>query len=124
MKTRKKLLVVDDMETARQWTKLILEAEGFEVIAIENPILVTTTVFRERPDLVLLDVSMPLMRGDSLVKIMKGAPHSPIWVLYSSAPEEELAALARASGADGFLKKTSDPQELVRQVKAFFKGAP
>jgi len=113
--------VIDDSEVALEWARTQLERVGYEVVLRDEPLGSGLLVIRERPDLVLIDVSMPSLSGDELVKLLKGHTrlHSAALVLYSGKPAAELAQLAEESGADGYLPKTSDPGSFLRQVRGF-----
>ncbi len=118
--SNRKIIVVDDSNTVRTWTKFVLEKAGYQVIASDNPVLVPNIVFKERPALLLLDVEMPLLDGDRLSEILKGGKYAPTIVLYSSKPKDELMELVESSGADGYMEKTSDPNDLIIQVNDWF----
>ena len=115
-----KILVVDDNETVRLITSAALSAVGHEVHApdfhgaFEFPQLVDDL----QPDVVLIDEHMPGLRGRHLVKMAKGrSRHLCAVLLYSGATsEQELASIADEHGADGFIMKTDDTNQLVAAV--------
>ncbi len=113
-----KILVIDDSSAARKIVSLTLERAGYEVIAKKQAVLVTSTIMREKPDVVLLDVNMPAIQGDKLVEIIRGHPAGAgtILLLYSVKPAVELEALAHQCGADGFIQKGADASLLPRQM--------
>ncbi len=115
---RGRILVVDDSPTALKMARLPLESAGYEVITKKEAVLVSSTILREKPHIVLLDVNMPAIRGDKLVEIIRSHPSSAdtILLLYSQKPAEELGALARRCGADGFVQKSADSGLLVEQM--------
>jgi len=115
-----KVLVIDDSEMVLEATQLALEDGCLEVVTLSSPALFPTTLNRQKPDLVLLDVGMPIMSGDSLVTLTrKNRLHQCPIVLYSDRSEADLQTLATACGANGYVKKTSDPVALVKAVKKF-----
>jgi len=70
-----------------------------------------------------MDVSMPGLGGDRICKILKDSNISkkvPI-ILYSSKDQDELKKLAAEAGADDFLTKSSNYQELVEKVNSLLK---
>ena len=116
---KRKLLIVDDSEIVRDLTKGTLEDAGFEVATVESALGLSSAIIRGQPDLVLLDVAMPALSGDKAVEIIR--KHRILQdcnvVLFSGRSPEELQELAKACGADGFIVKTEDEDELVREVK-------
>lgn len=112
-------MVVDDSEVVLEMTRSALDAAGYHVVVRNRPSGSIAAMLQEEPDLVLVDVSMPGIGGDTLVRCFGTAhPNSrTIVLLYSSLPEEALSAKATASGAHGYIQKTHDPARLVRQVR-------
>jgi twitching motility two-component system response regulator PilG len=121
LSSRRLILVVDDVGTVRAWATSVLSGAGHRVLATDEPTRLTSLLVKHRPVLVLLDVSMPDVDGDKLVRMAKGASHRPLVVLHSSKPEAELEVLSRCSGADGFIKKTSNPVTFLAQVSAYLR---
>ncbi len=116
---RHKVLVVDDSEVVLDATRLMLEYSGFEVMTLPTPFGTTSIISHHQPDLVLLDVTMPALRGDALVEMIRAGrkSHGTRIVLHSDRPARELADLAQRCGADGFICKTNDPEALARRVR-------
>ena len=119
-----KILVIDDSETALAIARRTLEAAGYAVLTANSALRLPAIVHSERPDLILLDVEMPALRGDQvleLTKLFDFLQRSPI-VLHSSKSEEELQELVRRSGASGYIKKTSDSLNFVSQVDEWIRN--
>ena len=123
MRARQKILVVDDSDIALELAKLRLEEAGFEVETLNTPFGFSATLWAQKPDLVLLDVSMPALHGDRLLQIAhrsQGGSTSkrrcPI-VLYSDRPEEELSKLAKSCGADGYVQKSSNFKLVIDAIR-------
>jgi CheY-like chemotaxis protein len=118
-KDKRTVMVVDDSEVVLELTRSTLEAAGYRVLTRNRPAGCIAAMLQEDPDLVLIDVSMPGVDGDTLVRCF-GTAHPTsrsVVLLYSSLPEEALKAKAAASGAHGFIQKTHNPAILLRQVK-------
>lgn len=117
------ILVIDDNAVVLEATRATLEQAGFRVITLDRANGAVVAVLHERPDLVLLDVNMPNMTGDSLADVLgrTRATRSTLVVLYSSLPANALRMKAMAAGAHGFIQKTGLQTELVRQVRAFLE---
>jgi len=91
-----KLLVVDDMPNLRAIASRFLKKAGYEIIEAENGKEGLEKFLSEKPDAILTDYSMPVMKGDQMVtEIKKQNAHLPIVVLSGDAPDEILAKLIR-----------------------------
>jgi len=122
----KKVLIIDDSELVLVMAKDALEAAGYEVFTASNGIEANGYIFstHNRPDLIIMDIMMPLLDGNKKAKILKQQPHSqdiPIMFI-SSKPEEELVTLVADSGADGYICKPFSPQGIVNSVRTVLKG--
>jgi len=117
------ILVIDDNAVVLETTRFTLEQAGFRVVTRDRTSGAVVAILHERPDLVLLDVNMPNMTGDSLADILgrTRATRGTLVVLYSSLPANALRMKALTVGAHGFIQKTGAQAELVRQVRAFLE---
>lgn len=117
----KHVVVIDDNRFILTVAKDILTNAGFLVSVDECAISANQHIFGgKRPDVILLDVMMPLIQGDQKLRNLKNYDLSrdiPI-ILMSSRPEDELKQIAADSGADGFLCKPFDETSLVAAVKS------
>jgi CheY-like chemotaxis protein len=115
-----KILVVDDSDLCRDLTRMMLEGFGYEVVTLDSGIGLSRALGREKPDLVLLDVSMPALSGNQIVEVtlQHKLYRCPI-VLFSDRPTDELSALAKNCGAAGFIAKTSNAHVLAQSVGRF-----
>ncbi len=113
----KKIFIIDDSPTVRMAARLALERAGFEVIEEDNPVVVSLRVGREKPDLVLLDVQMPLLQGDRVAKLLQPSKRATKIILYSTLPEAELSRMVTETGVHGYIHKTNDPSGLAAQVR-------
>lgn len=116
---RKKILVVDDSEFMRTFTCDTLQAAGYDVEAASD-VWIAPIINRFRPDLILMDVVLNTYRGNVLTEVLRKYTfgRQPKILLYSIKPEPELRALAAECGADGYIPKSDDPQQLVKMVAA------
>jgi CheY-like chemotaxis protein len=80
-------------------------------------------MLQEKPDLVLLDVCMPTVSGDTLVKLFsKASPNSgTIILLYSALDEPLLRSKAKGAGAHGYITKTGDTAALLRAIRRWLR---
>jgi DNA-binding response OmpR family regulator len=120
-KPKKKIVLLDDSDLIRDLVRETLEQHGYEVVDTATPFGFSNLLRREKPDLALLDVTMPTLRGDKLVQIaIQHGVVCPI-VLFSDRPAAELDAMAKAVKAAGYIRKTGDMDEVVRSVARFLK---
>jgi len=116
----KKILVIDDSELVLTMAKDALEEYGYTVQTVTNGIEANTYIFsKNRPDLIIMDVMMPMLDGNNKAKILKGNEMSrdiPI-LLLSSKSEEEMHRLTTEAGADGYILKPFSPMELAGKVR-------
>lgn len=120
---RRRILFVDDSETCREVVKQQLQSRGYDVTTLDSPFGFGAAIARTNPDLVLVDVYMPALDGGKLVEvaIQKGICSCPI-VFLSERPVRELQSLVLTTKAAGFIVKTSDGDELARQVADYLEG--
>ncbi len=119
--SQKKVVVIDDCVLHLQMVKDILEPAGYEVITVDSTIAANAHIYTTPPpDLLLVDVEMPMIRGTEKVRLLKQRDKSrDIPTLLISAKEtEEMEALARESGAEGYLCKPFDRDSLVAKISA------
>jgi CheY-like chemotaxis protein len=116
----KKILVVDDEPDLLKVTVLRLKKTGYEVYSSTDGQEVFDIVSRVVPDLIILDVYLPTLNGDEVTKILKKddkLKHIPIILI--SATTGTLDERAMESGAEGYLTKPFDPEDLLGMVKKF-----
>jgi two-component system, OmpR family, alkaline phosphatase synthesis response regulator PhoP len=104
---KRRILLIDDSEITLELQKHVLEARGYEVSGTSSLIAFERLVTEFRPDLILTDIHMPEAQGTDICRTLKSEYNTqdiPI-VLFSSLPDDELAALAEQVGADGYLSK-------------------
>ncbi len=117
---KNKVLVVDDEKMFQDIYKVKLLSEGFQVQRASNGAEAIKLLMEEPPDIVLLDLNMPVMDGFKVLQTIKAdAKLSSIHVIVLSSrgnPDEIEKALNL--GADGYLiKSTTKPNEVVKKVK-------
>ena len=124
MSVRKpKIVVIDDSEIVLEVTKGALEGAGYEVVTHDRPAGCVALILHEKPELVLMDVNMPGLGGDTIVSVLaKAQPTSDtVVLLHSSLSAEVLRTKSAAAGAHGFIQKSGDLFGLVREVNRWLK---
>jgi len=121
-----KVLVVDDQHLFAESLKFVLEGEGkgkIEVTGIgENGKEAVVLAEKNRPDVILMDIRMPIMDGvEATAAIPKRHPEIKIMIL-TTFDDDELAFNALSNGASGYVLKNVDPSDLVLSIEAVSKG--
>lgn len=123
---RVKVLLVDDHTTLRVALRaLIGSMPGFEVVGeCENGVEAIRAVAQLQPDLVLMDINMPVMDGIEATLAIKQAFPAVRVVGLSGFEEATKVSAMIAAGASGYLLKTGDPRELADGLDAIVAGRP
>lgn len=117
---RRKVLVVDDHEDIRSLVRDYLQANNFSVDVACNAKEALTLATHGKPDLLVLDLTMPGRDGLDVCRELRKNSAVPILIL--SARSEDLdKILALELGADDYLTKPFNPRELVARVQAIFR---
>jgi CheY-like chemotaxis protein len=108
----KTVLVVDDDETIRELIEWVLGDEGYEVLVADNGASALTTLEQLRPDLILLDLRMPVMDGAKFVEAYRKLPTrgAPIVVMTAGRGGGDLVS---AGSAVGRLDKPFEIEDLI-----------
>ncbi|THA25637.1 response regulator transcription factor [Streptomyces sp. RKND-216] len=119
-----RLLIVDDEVLIRSGLTVILgSAPDIEVVGSCAGADALTAVREHRPDVVLLDIRMPDVDGITLLRHIRRLPEPPHVAMLTTFDTDEYLGEALALGAGGFLLKDTDPEVLVRSVRALGTGA-
>ncbi len=117
---KKKILIVDDSDVILAASKKYLQAKGYEVQICKNWGLLTSMIGNFAPHLILMDVEMEGgLGGGQLLPIIKKRYPGLKMVYHSSIPLDELIQLTKNTNADGYMPKTSDPDDFVKKVASF-----
>ena len=113
-----KILVVDDAEFLRVRLTKMLVSDGYEVLQAENGLVAVNTYKETRPDVVLMDVTMPEMDGLAVLKEIIGFDAKARVIMLTALGQESVVLEAVKSGARDFIVK---PFEHERVMKAITK---
>jgi len=111
------VLIVDDHPSFRAAARLLLEAEGYEVVGeAETGEAGITKAGELRPDVVVLDVNLPGIDGFEVAARLTGDDGAPAVVLVSSRSSEDFGPLVGRSGARGFISKADLSGDALREL--------
>jgi two-component system cell cycle response regulator DivK len=117
----KRILVVEDTENNRRILNDLLTHAGFEVIEAVDGEKGVAMAAERRPDLILMDIQLPLVDGYEATRRIKSDPDLraiPIIVVTSYALSGD-EAKARAAGCDGYIAKPFSPRVILAKVREF-----
>ncbi len=118
-----KILLVDDhavvLDGVRRLLQTSLETEILQATSGEQAIELVAT---EKPDLILLDLNLGGMGGLEVIQRIKKCDHPPRIVILSMHTEPAYISQALKSGADGYVSKAADAEEVVAAVEAVLAG--
>jgi DNA-binding response OmpR family regulator len=117
-----RILVVDDEADIRELVRELLERAGYEVVEAPNGGEGVKQLYAQQPDLVILDVSMPVLDGWETLKRIREVSEVPVLMLTARAQELDKVRGLR-SGADDYITKPFGRQELLARVTANLRRA-
>lgn len=116
----KKIFIVDDEKNIRELLKKYLVKENFQVTMFENGDNLISSIQKELPDLIVLDIMMPGLDGIELCKNIRSFTEVPI--IFISAKDDDIdKILGLEIGGDDYLTKPFSPRELLARIKNIFK---
>jgi DNA-binding NarL/FixJ family response regulator len=118
------VMVVDDEALVRSGVSMILDAAGgIEVVATCAGPDALEAFQRHRPDVVLLDIRMPVVDGLTVLRQLRAERDPPAVAMLTTFSADAQVASALRDGAAGFLLKDSEPDDLVAAVRALATGS-
>ena len=112
------ILIVEDHPTMRDAMRLVLEEDGHQVEEASDGEAGIAMVRDRAPDVVLLDLNIPVVSGAEVLKTLKADPAtSEVLVVVVTATGEEGRRKALSKGADGYITKPFSPLALLRTVE-------
>ncbi len=117
----KKILIVEDDDNIRELLRLYLEREGYQVSEAENGAAGLSKWKAEDPDMMLLDVMMPVMDGWQVCKEVRAADQSMPIIMITAKGETMDKVSGLELGADDYIVKPLEMREVVARVRAVFR---
>ena len=117
----KRILVVEDQEDNRQILRDLLASADYEMTEAENGQEALDAVAKERPDLILMDIQLPIMDGYEATRRIKADPATksiPIIVVTSYALSGD-EGKAREAGCDAYVTKPYSPRQLLAKIREY-----
>jgi DNA-binding response OmpR family regulator len=114
--TNKRILICDDDKGILDMLGLILEDTGYEIITEHNSLNINQIIKNQSPDLLILDLWMPVLSGDQVLKGLRNNPqtlHLPVIVISASREGKRIADQA---GASDYIAKPFDFEELIFKI--------
>lgn len=124
MKIAIKVIIADDHAMVREGIRGFIASEpGFEIVGVaENGKQAVTQALNLNPDIVLMDLMMPVMNGlDAIREIKAGNPDIKILVITSFSDDDKVFPAIKA-GASGYLLKDTSPQQLLQSILDVYNG--
>ena len=116
-----RILIIEDNEANLELAQYLLEHGGHKVLLATDGQMGVSVARRERPELIICDLQMPVLDGYGVLEQLKrdaamvGTPIIAVTAFSMSGDEEKV----RMAGFDGYFTKPIEPQTFVRQIEAF-----
>lgn len=116
-----KVLIVDDAPEIRTLLTRVLQSKGFVAISSENGEAGIEAAMQEQPELIIMDLNMPVMDGFQATMALKAndkTKHIPVLILSAEHADANREAMYEA-GCDGFIAKPIDLTRLLNRISEF-----
>lgn len=119
----KRILVIEDMEDNRRILRDLLTHAGYQVFEATNGERGVAAAVEHRPDLILMDVQLPVIDGYEATRRIKSDPglhHIPVIAVtsYALSGDEDKA---RSAGCDGYITKPFSPRQILAMARGFLR---
>ncbi len=118
-----KILIADDEPDILEFLKYNLKSEGFEVFTAENGKEAVKAAVDENPDMIILDISMPVMDGFEACRIMRNTDsiRDKMIVFLTARDEDYSQIIGFEAGADDYISKPIRPRVFISRIKALMR---
>ncbi|MFQ5456787.1 MAG: PleD family two-component system response regulator [Nitrospirota bacterium] len=117
---KKRVLIIDDTEFVQKTYKIKLLSDGYDVSVAKNGIEGLKAVSENRPDIILLDLIMPIMDGFKFLKTIREDPDSkeiPIVVFSSKGAHDEIEKALSLGATDYLIKAVTTPNKVSEKIR-------
>ena len=113
------VIIVDDDKSIGTGLTMLFEIEGISARATSSPFELPFLVTELDPDVILIDLAMPALSGEAVMRTLarRKLRSTAAILLFSGRDSQTLATLAEELGADGFICKGENVDEIVRKVR-------
>lgn len=122
---RQRILVIEDNADMREFLQRILARRGYDYLGAEDGVEGVEIARRERPDLILMDLSLPVLDGFEATRLLKADPatvHTPILAVTAHARDIDKTRALEA-GCDGYISKPYSIRDLFDLMARFLPAA-
>lgn len=116
----KKILIVEDEANIRELLRLYLECEGYTVLEAENGVEGIKKWKSDKPDMLLLDVMMPVMDGWAVCRAIRAESQTPVIMLTAKGETDDKVAGLK-NGADDYITKPFEMKEVLARIEAVLR---
>lgn len=117
---KEKVLIVDDTEFYQKAYQNKLLSAGYITSVANNGVEALKALTTDKPDLILLDLMMPIMDGFKVLQTVKANPNLqniPVIVFSAKGASEEISKALQAGASDFLVKATTTPNKVVEKIK-------
>lgn len=124
MGNTKTILIVEDEESIRSFVRAYLESEGFQVFEAENGKEGLDVLTKNKADLIITDIMMPVMDGIEFFKEVRRIPETKEIPVIMLTVKDEFSDIKYAYllGVEEYITKPFDPSLLVNRIRQIFEG--
>ena len=119
-KTKMKILIIEDDESVKKELKELLNNAGYEALILEDYDNMLENILKIQPNLILLDINIPSMNGEVLLKNLRKVSNIPVIMVTSRVGEID-EVLSMSYGADDYITKPYNPTILLLRIGAVLK---
>ncbi len=124
---RNKILLIEDSKVIQQMYRSKLIMEQFTVLTADNGMEAIKLLSQEKPDIILLDLMMPIMDGFKVLQVIKTDPKLsdiPVLVFSAKGQPEEVEKALNLGAAGYIVKATTKPNEVIDQIRKVLSHKP
>ena len=115
-----KIMVIDDDVKLSDLIKNFLEPHKYRVVCFNNPIVALSKIKSQKPDLIILDITMPEMDGFQVLTKIRESSKIPV-IMLTARGEVSDKIVGLELGADDYLPKPFEPRELLARMQSVFR---